>query len=178
MTKQRQEEINLLADEIRSDLELSTPLDPKKAVKRLNGKIKLVDFGDNDIEGKIEKAGDSFIISVPRASSINRLRRRFTISHELGHLFLHMGYLIDMVLWESVQEYVDGVFYRKGYSVEEREAHEFAGAFLMPKKEFFIIARKAFLNGSYQIEEISKHFGVSTNAALMRGRYLGIFAWD
>jgi len=28
---------------------------------------------------------------------------RFTLAHELGHLFLHMGYKINDALWESVE---------------------------------------------------------------------------
>ena len=52
-------------------------------------------------------------------------RRKFTIAHELGHLFLHMGYMIDSDLWEQQE---NATFYRAGNSSEEYQANEFAAA--------------------------------------------------
>jgi Zn-dependent peptidase ImmA (M78 family) len=43
-------------------------------------------------------------------------RRKFTIAHELGHLFLHMGYLLDSDLWsgqdEKISTCTDGITVR------------------------------------------------------------------
>lgn len=52
----------------------------------------------------------------------NGVRSRFDAAHELGHLVLHRN--------------VDGVEFAKRYPEIERQAHLFAGAFLMPAESF------------------------------------------
>ena len=63
-------------------------------------------------------------------------------------------------------------------SEEEYEAHEFAGAFLMPETEFREVAESFRRENKYQVISIADHFGVSVDAASTRGRWLRIFAWD
>ena len=105
-------------------------------------------------------------------------RRRFSIAHELGHLFLHLGYLIDDDLWESVDSYIDSVRHRMGYNEEEFEAHEFAGSLLMPADEFRFVANQFFADGLYPLEKIAEHFDVSSKAVKVRGCWLGVFSWE
>lgn len=177
MDYKKREAINILAVSILETLDLKCPIDIEKVPELLNGKIKYVkeDIEDN-IEAKITKKNDTFEIEI--LENKPEMRKRFSIAHEIGHLFLHMGYLIDSEKWNEVVDYKDSVYYRDGYSQEEYEANEFAGAFLMPAEEFVKISKKYLIDGYYDIDEIAKYFKVSTQAASMRGKWLGIFDWE
>jgi Zn-dependent peptidase ImmA (M78 family) len=174
MQQARRDQINRLAETIRATCELSTPVDVELAVQRLRGEIEEVD--DAEMEAKIEKLGDRFRITVSTDKHENR--RRFSVAHELGHLFLHMGYLVDEDRWSRVGTYVDSVYYRYGFKIEEYEANEFAGAFLMPRAEFVQVANRHKSGDTYQVRPIAEHFKVSVDAAKIRGRWLGLFSWD
>lgn len=173
MIRSRREQINDLAEALRNACELTTPVDMQATVNRLGGK--LIYIAEGDYEAKIERRGDGFVISLLEHASENRIR--FSIAHELGHLFLHMGFLDDEK-WQGASDYTDSAYYRFGHSEEEYEAHEFAGAFLMPRAEFAQVARRFERNGTYNVGQIAAHFGVSPDAAITRGRWLGLFSWE
>jgi Zn-dependent peptidase ImmA (M78 family) len=174
MQQARRDQINRLADTIRSACDLSVPVDVQEAVSRLKGQLEEVE--DADFEAMIQKVGEGFriVISIEK----HEHRRRFSVAHELGHLFLHMGYLVDEEKWASVGTYTDSVYYRYGYTTEEYEAHEFAAAFLMPRTEFLKVANQYKTGNRFQIVPIAEHFQVSTDAAANRGRWLGLFNWE
>jgi Zn-dependent peptidase ImmA (M78 family) len=174
MNRIKRRQINTLAEKIRKACELSLPVDVDEAIARLGGVLERVD--DFEYEAKIEKYDEGFKITI--VDTANEQRERFSVAHEVGHLFLHMGYLIDNEKWASVGTYRDSVYYRYGHSLEENEANEFAAAFLMPKEEFISVAQEYLNDGTYQISAIAKHFNVSNDAAANRGRWLGIFSWD
>jgi len=174
MTNSRRKQIDLLADTVRKACGLEVPVDVEEAVNRLDGVLK-IEFTD-EYEAKIERTAKGFAISL--AHKYSGPRRRFSVAHELGHLFLHMGYLVDEEKWSSVSDYTDSVYYRFGHTTEEYEAHEFAAAFLMPAEVFRHVARAHKMNAKYNVAPIAKHFEVSEEAAINRGRWLGIFAWD
>ena len=173
MNSVRRQRINKLAEIIREACDLQTPVDLRQAVERLGGTIEKESAAE--YEAMVTKSGDGFKIILSN-NEYDR-RERFSIAHELGHLFLHMGYLIDEEKWKSVGDYTDSVYFRYGHSIEEHEANEFAAAFLMPKAEFVSIARDHFVNGSYDVDSIAGHFEVSRDAAVNRGRWLGLFSW-
>jgi Zn-dependent peptidase ImmA (M78 family) len=175
MTRLGRQAIEMLAIKIRKFTNASTPVDLFSIIRLLNGTIKYEAF-DDDIAGKIEKSGESFVITVNNKQ--NELRTNFTIAHELGHLFLHMGYIIDKNKWEAIDEYIDSARYRLGYSEEEYEANQFAASFLMPVDEYKKFVKQAAVNNKISIDTISSYFKVSHDAALTRGRWLGIFAWE
>jgi Zn-dependent peptidase ImmA (M78 family)/transcriptional regulator with XRE-family HTH domain len=83
-------------------------------------------------------------------------RRRFDMAHELGHMVLHSERLSDP-------------------RCQEAQAHRFAAALLMPKGEI-----EPFLprnpNDLRALEETSKTWGVSMQAALYRARQLALLA--
>jgi Zn-dependent peptidase ImmA (M78 family) len=62
------------------------------------------------------------------------------------------------------------VFARDGYSLIEKQANRFAGAFLMPKDELELAIKK-FSRNKYLIAD---HFGVSIPALNYRRDELGI----
>lgn len=175
MTVAQREYISWLADTVRENCKLTVPVDVEEAVDRLGGTIQTLDSAD--FEAKIEKAPPGFRISICTANG-SKARKRFTIAHELGHLFVHMGYIVDQNKWNRTGEYTDSVYFRYGFSVEEAEANEFAAAFLMPETEFAAVAKRHSVQGNYDMIAIAKHFRVSVPAATIRGRLLGILSWE
>ena len=167
------DKINELASTVLRCYEITPPItDIAKEVEKLGGEIKedcsLGVFSD----GKIEKQGDSFSISVPTSQS--SARKNFTIAHELGHLFLHMGYKIDKELWESPE---NKVYNRSGDSEFELQANEFAAAFLMPKELYKKVMDENTVGNTVYIAKVAKFFNVSIDAASYRGKWLGYLQW-
>ena len=174
MTRNMKQWIESLTDAIRREYKVTTPVDFNMLVEKLGGEIISSDSWE-DPEASIVKTGDSsFRILIQEDKPENR--KRFSKAHELGHLFVHMGYKLDEKLWASMP--VGAKYPRFGNSEEEREAHYFAAALLMPKDEFL---RKCYEVTNEErkcdVQTISEHFGVSFDAALNRGRDLGIFSW-
>ena len=170
--------INTFVEDLRQKAQLNETLsmeDLINLVRRLGGEVKF-DYMPLDIDGKIERKNENFVITL-NENILNDERKKFTLAHELGHLFIHMGFL-NPEQWKNEKEYVDSTFYRQGYSREEYEANEFAAALLMPEQEFIKRAREFSKNNRCDINKLAKHFGVSNEAALTRGRWLGIFEWD
>lgn len=145
----------------------------KELIKNLNGKIKFKKLIKE--KSKLIKTKKSFIIKINKDLSVKEID--FTIAHELGHLFLHMGYIVDKELWNK---YMEKSFKSKN-SIEEYEADEFAGALLMPKNlyedalDFF----KEEYEGTtiVNITKLAKYFNVSESIVKIRGRNLGYFKY-
>ncbi|WP_223203903.1 ImmA/IrrE family metallo-endopeptidase [Bacillus halotolerans] len=175
LDSKKRKAINDIANSIKNALDLQIPVEIEKVPEMLGGTLIYEEFDDDKLEAMISKHEDNFIIQISPNSPFNR--RRFSIAHELGHLFLHMGYLIDDNLWQSVGDYRDSVYYRLGHSTEEYEANEFAAAILMPEHEFKEVARANLVDGLFNITNIASEFDVSEEAATLRGRWLGIFSW-
>lgn len=101
-------------------------------------------------------SGDPYLISYFTASSGDR--QRFTVAHELGHLVLHTAR-------RSVEA-----------KEAEKEAHRFAGAFLLPEER----AREAF-EGTFTLRDLAQlkqRWGISIQALIMRASHLGIIDDD
>lgn len=79
-------------------------------------------------------------------------RLRFTMAHELGHLVLHLRSI--------PRSFDDGI---------EREAHAFAGAFLLPKAEIRPQLRNLTVE---KLAQLKRHWRVSMSAILMRAKQL------
>lgn len=173
MTPKRRTEINGLAKTILEGLELQVPVELETAVSRLGGKLRLESQMAGRMEALIRKSEERFEIVL--SDSKPETRRRFSIAHELGHLFLHMGYLLDPDTWASTEDYRDAVYYRFGHSVEELEANEFAAAFLMPQEEFESVVKSCTKNGKCSIERVGNHFKTSREAVMRRGQSLKLF---
>ena len=167
--------INEIADVVLKILEYESPAyDPEEAVTKLHGQI-LNDIIDECEDARIERAPENsnfkFIIHLNNNKPF--YRTRFSLAHELGHLFLHMGYMTDR--WTTAETFQDSIYYRSynrkdmNYSQEESEANEFAAAFLMPKKQF----KESYINNKFNIELTATEFQVSQDAARNRARNLG-----
>lgn len=125
--------INEIAELVRKVYTVDGPVsDIDSVVSRMGGRVIEDPAIDDFSDGQIRKIGDSeFEIIVSPFQSLER--RNFTIAHELGHLFLHMGFMTDSDKWRNQSE---EVYYRNGNSELEYQANEFAAAFLMPRKDY------------------------------------------
>ena len=176
MTPSRRREINEFAEQVRHALDLRSPIDMERVVRTLGGSVKYTRPHELPYEAIVEKKDGSFVISLTRDKAPTR--RNFSIAHEVGHLLLHMGYIVDPKKWEQISNYEDSVRARYGYSEEELEANEFAGALLMPRDEFLKAAERHFDGEKYDVGKVAGHFGISSQAAKTRGQWLNVFAWD
>ncbi len=173
MNKELRMLINNLTQDIIELFQIQIPItDINDVVNKLGGHIK-EDFNIVSIsDGSIRKQGDGFVIFVSPFQSIER--KNFTIAHELGHLFLHMGYMIDSELWEQQNE----TYYRSGDSLKEYQANEFAAALLMPEKQYKkIMDQYTIEDNVVETSKIASYFKVSVSAASNRGKFLGYLEW-
>lgn len=163
--------IERLANEIRKVYNIEIPIkDIDEVVRRLDGKIEYIDdncFSDF-FDGAIKIIDEnSFLIRTP----INNIERKnFTIAHQIGHLFLHMGYIILPEVWSKG----DRTKFHKFNDMElEYQAHRFARAFLMPKDKYIEKIKECSSNGRINIKEVARYFNVSLQVATNRGIDLG-----
>ncbi len=157
-----------LVQRIIDDFHLVIPVDLDKVIGSF-ADIRMEYGCDIEQDGVVEKRGDEYIIRIKnKRVSIddpNGYRDRFTIAHELGHLFL--GHIKN-----------HEKLYREGANELEYEANDFAANLLMPQSEFI---RSIYSNldedGYCDLEEVSKQFRVSISAVKTRGKFLGVFSW-
>ncbi len=170
----RQEKINYIqavVTEIRKYFQLKDFLsreDLTNLVEKLEGSLEF-QF-DLDVDAKIERIDKNFKITIKPSNLA--LRDNFSIAHELGHLFLHMGYLIDNNMWMNSKLRYD----RFGYSQEEFEANEFAGNLLM-QEHLFIKEFRNNYDSKQQVvnlKKMSKIFNVSPKAIEVRAKNIGL----
>ncbi len=167
--------INRLAEDILNNYEIPTPIvNMADVIDKLGGRLQENDQISLYSDGMVEKEESKyqFVIHVPGNQSDSR--KNFTIAHELGHLFLHMGYMINPELWNQSDRVV---FNRKGKSEIESQANEFAAAFLMPQKEYKRIMDKYSEGNTVFIGKVADYFHVSVDAASYRGKWLGYLEW-
>ena len=140
-------------------------------VSSLGGKVIEEPGTDLFYDSGVRKTGEkSFVLLLP--PHMPEKERTFAIAKELGHLFLHMGYLIDEKRWEKQP---CGEACRLSGTMRE-QAFEFAMDLLLPREEFEKALLNTSGNGLADISELSKHFNVSASLVLKRGRDLGCIA--
>lgn len=165
LPKKRTEEI----DSIIQNLSISTGIFyPKNTLEEIaeSAGAKVI-YGDlsnigNNISGAIlyedEKDKKNPTIYINSENPITR--RRFTLAHELGHLFLHNGKKLRI---DNLNYFGDD---SKTIS-EETEANYFAASLLMPKDNLL-----DKIDEGYTIQEIAEYFGVSEAAAGNRIKWI------
>ena len=162
--------INSLAEDVLSAYNISVPIgNIDEIVEKLGGTIQKEAFFS---DGAVEKEGNGFKIIVSPFQ--DEKRERFTIAHELGHLFLHMGYRTNNELWEKQE---NNIYHRTGNSEKEYQANEFAAAFLMPATEYLSVLNKVAEGNMVDTSKIAEYFNVSIEAAANRGKFLGYLRW-
>ena len=170
MTYEQRKQIKVIVSSLIKILKIDCPVNLDKLVSTLGGKI---DYNiiDNCADGMVTKnSNGEFVISLSENQSSER--RRFTIAHELGHLFLHMGFPNDD--WNPKKK----IFFRYGYSELEYQANEFAACLLMPEKIFIdIVNTNLDKSGNVNVINVARYFEVSESAVINRGKWLGVFEW-
>lgn len=179
MDREMRATINELAQDVIELFEIEIPIrSMKEIVEKMGGEIVEEDNVGMYSDGYIEKIPQTdrgqcgFRIVIPSSQPENR--KNFTIAHELGHLFLHMGYMINEELWNTN---CNQSFNRKGDSEIEWQANEFAGALLMPQDQYKKVLDRNKEGEKVSISEIAEYFHVSADAASCRGKWLGYLEW-
>lgn len=165
--------ISELAQRVMDVYSIKAPISDMEAiVEILGGSVEKRTDLDDLCEGTIRKSGDnSFVIAVSPFQ--NEQRKAFTIAHELGHLFLHMGFMVDKELWMNQEQ---KVYTRFGTSEQEYQANEFAAALLMPENLYKSIIEKFSEGNRVNMTDVANYFNVSVSAAINRGKFLGYLA--
>lgn len=162
--------INKVTDAVRSTFDVTIPIDNiDRLVNKLGGSIIEKPGLDQLYDGTIKKVGDnSFEIAI--SPYLDDEKRNFTIAHELGHLFLHMGYLISKDTWNQQS---NSQFVRFCANEQEYQANEFAVALLMPQKKFKEKIEEYSSGNFANMAQVANYFRVSISAATNYGRSLG-----
>ncbi len=141
------------------------PIDLNQLAKVVNAEIKLYGF-DDELSGFAYQKNGIKIIGVNKHHP--RSRRRFTIAHELGHMFLHKQ---DTVSYDEAS-----ILLRLGHVADtvdskEIEANIFAAELLMPEKNIRSDVNKMksiSLEDKKAIAELANKYKVSSQAMTIR----------
>lgn len=126
-------------------------------------------YYDKALSGFIQKQDDKIFIGIQISEP--SYRKRFTLAHELGHLFL--GHINDDPSQIDFRKNIDALdlssFGLYSHDEREQEANEFAAELLMPEEEI----RKLYkaIDDHKILAEI---FGVSYQAMYIRLKRLGL----
>lgn len=152
---------------LRLNFDFSDPIEP--LVSRLGGKIAFTEphkVQSGYPESINVSAPDNFTIYLPYVTSL--VRDRFTIAHELGHLFLHYPIVAQgqqgVVMFAT--RWVDET--NEALRRCEWEANWFAAGFLMPAAPF----TDSYRNHLGNLTAVAADFLVSVKAAEVRARSL------
>jgi Zn-dependent peptidase ImmA (M78 family) len=168
-TKASKASVSKFAEDVANHLKLSPGDLLEPVVQSLGGSIEMLDpFSSETDTPSIEVSRkDSFIIHLPTLTSPRR--NRFTIAHELGHLFLHYPLVqkahpgARMIATRKVDE--DDPNQQRA----EWEANWFAASLLMPAAKFMA----SVAAHPDDIASVADEFGVSLPAAELRAKTIG-----
>lgn len=109
--------------------------------------------------------GKQFFVVVLGNDKNSAVRRQFSAAHELAHIVIHDGFInLDDLTKEEIRNM-------------ENEAHEFAAAFLLPKKSFANDVSVYPTNLDYY-KQLKKKWRTSISAMLVRANHLGILSYN
>lgn len=159
--------IENLAENVRHELGLDGVLnvDMDDVLEKLGITLKIDE--NHGVEGSFTNGEEGFEITLSKSYDGTNKRDKFTLAHEIGHLFLQYD-----------PDNPERVFNRKGQTEEEYRANRFAGAFLMPQSLYLDCLNSHAKENKVDMSEVAKDFGVSEEAARTRGRFLGYLSWD
>ncbi|WP_414603838.1 ImmA/IrrE family metallo-endopeptidase [Stenotrophomonas sp. FR012] len=156
----------------------SAPIDIDAIVRGLGIRVFRIDE-DTDLVGQITKTRDSVQILINERNNLYRPRLRFTLAHEIGHLFLHLSEDGEFRDTPRTMSRTSSYWDR-----QEAEANSFAAELLMPSDlliheiENFESAYRAHygfdLSTGALVEEMSRRFEVSNAAMEYRLSNLGL----
>ncbi|MDT3438732.1 ImmA/IrrE family metallo-endopeptidase [Pseudofrankia sp. BMG5.37] len=171
MTKAHEEASRLL----RTARLAQPPVPVERLAREAGALISYQPFEADDISGLLYRAvGAAPVIGVNSTNS--KVRQRFTIAHELGHLLLHKGN--GLIFERHVRLNFRDATSSTATDSEEIDANEFAAELLMPedllKKALDAILAGRHLSDSELVARLARRFEVSQQAMTFRLATLGI----
>lgn len=152
-----------VAEQFASKVGFRPGMEVEPVIAALNGTIVYQAWDEwvKSEDGSIEvHAGDpDRTFTIYLSNFTGPLRNRFTVAHELGHFVLHAA---------EGQRPIRAA--RSGSSLSEREANNFAAAFLMPEPAF----REAWAQTKGNLYTVAAKFLVSPAAADVRKQQLNL----
>jgi Zn-dependent peptidase ImmA (M78 family) len=120
----------LVVDLLNSHGITEPPVPVEHLARSLGAVVSYQPFDTDDISGLLYRvAGSAPVIGVNSANA--KVRQRFTIAHELGHLQLHKEH--SLILERHLQVNFRSAANSTTSELEEREANQFAAELLMPR---------------------------------------------
>lgn len=154
-------DVDEFAEQVGTWLELEVGAPLETVVASLGGTIAYGGLDDHESDGGaiVARSNNDFTIFLPELTT--SIRDRFTIAHELGHLFLHLPAILenDTNAVMRATRLIDNT--NENQMRAEWEANWFAAGLLMPAAAM----RKYKDKGA---EFISARFNVSIQAATIR----------
>lgn len=152
-------------------LDYETNIELEEIVRALKGELKQVEGFEKKAQLKKISGNNSFEITLnPDATEEEK---RFSIAHELGHLFFTFGYLTES--WDDIPDSATVYNDHTTTFEEEYRADSFAFEFLMPDVLFTSIAEVSIVDGAYDFNSIATQFGVSREMVIKRGLQLKVW---
>lgn len=167
MNKTTIENIKIKVEEVLNENNIIVPpVDLNKVVEKANINLKYNDLED-DISGVIDLR-DLDRVKILINQNHSKGRQRFSISHELGHFYLHKNSSIHVDKKQLFRDRNSS----EGTLIKEIEANRFAAELLMPEKMIRDIIEKSGKKIDIQddnfLQELADKFQVSTMAMAIR----------
>jgi len=161
---------------------MEPPIDLSPILNKLDIKIlRNIDFNNLHNIGYIKVKNNDIIIWINPLKNIYPTRERFTIAHELGHLFLHIAPNNINAEFKDTEENLTRNNY---WNLQEYEANNFAARLLMPKDLIIKYAKQLYEQYKEQfktlptkeefIKMLAEVFNVSKTAMEYRLKNMGI----
>lgn len=148
------------------------PVPVDDLARQAGAEISFEPFDDGVVDGMLMRQSGRTIIGVNALNA--RVRQRFTIAHELGHLVLHPQHEFHVDKRYTVRFRNDNS--STGEDPAEVEANQFAAELLMPRD--FVDRDWAALPDDLDIEtaiaQLARRYGVSVQAMTIRLGVLGL----
>jgi Zn-dependent peptidase ImmA (M78 family) len=171
MTKAETEALQLLKNAKITE----APIPVEQIAQNAGALVSYQPFEAQDISGLLyRKTGTAPVIGVN--SNNPKVRQRFTIAHELGHLTLHEGH--DLILERLVRLNFRDATSSTASDEEEIEANRFAAELLMPReplqRTFNLLLQGRQLSDLELVRRLARRFEVSQSAMEYRLTGLGM----
>lgn len=146
------------------------PVPVEDVARRLGAAIDYEPY-EGEVSGMLYRSDRHTLIGVNSRHA--KTRQRFTIAHEIGHLYMHKGTPMFIDRFMRVNR-------RDGASnVHEVEANSFAAELLMPRKLVArevdrALSKRRSISPTDLVVVLAKSFGVSTEAMQYRLTNLGV----
>lgn len=145
------------------------PIDPVTLASRQGIKVHNAKFSDQSLSGMVAKRGQDVTILVNQSDP--PFRKRFTIAHELGHIYLHLltdGDFVDAQV-DLFRETADATDTPSPERLMEIQANQFAAGLLMPAS-----AVGRHFEANPRVSDLARIFNVSEEAMGFRLSRLGL----